>query len=98
MIKVSQGKGEPYCLIVEWLESKSKQPRYVNYLMNEGILYKRSWDRKRKLLCIPPNMVNQILRIHHNDGLSGYLGVNKTYDHLRQRYISLIEKESRRLC
>ncbi len=57
-----------------------------NYKLVNDILYYEDPIKHRLLICIPKNMVTEILYANHDHPMSGHLGIDKTYQKVKQKY------------
>lgn len=59
-----------------------------NFLLNNGILYKKNYcpDGDLHLLAVPSSLRRCIVSSLHDDATAGHLGFYKTFDRLRKRY------------
>jgi hypothetical protein len=76
----------------------NKHRKYVKefadlYIIKNKLLYKRVLSskpgRQNKyvlLLAIPQNFTADIMTTYHNDYLSGHLGVDRTFNHIKEHY------------
>jgi hypothetical protein len=72
--------------LYDHLES-GKQHR--SYVLENGIVYKvlhRSGQRVLKVPYIPTSMIESLLQAYHNSLTAGHLGINKTWNKIRDRY------------
>ncbi len=66
------------------LDPKDKTVR--NYKVINKILYYEDPIKHRLLICIPHSMVNEVLYANHDHPMSGHLGIEKTYQKVKQKY------------
>lgn len=87
-IKEAQIDDTHYGPIKTWLQDHNDGDlRYVKYGLKEGVLYKKTWSKQDFLICVPERLIRKLLQMHHDDSLSGHLGVKRTYEVMRRRYI-----------
>ncbi|CAF4499211.1 unnamed protein product, partial [Didymodactylos carnosus] len=64
-------------------------PPIRSFELETGVVHKiiqRRGQSKLKLSLIPTSMIPELLHAYHNNPTSGYLGVNKTWNKIRNRY------------
>jgi hypothetical protein len=60
-----------------------------SYVLENEVVYKmlhRSGQITVKVPYIPTSMINQLLQAYHDNPTSGHLGINKTWNKIRDRY------------
>ncbi len=57
-----------------------------NYKIISDILYYEDPIKHKLLICIPSNMITEILYANHDHPMAGHLGIDKTYLKVKQKY------------
>ena len=66
-------------------QGMSKPP----YILHNGLVHKvvqRRDGRSLTLTCIPPSIIQELLKAYHDSPTGGHLGVHKTWNRIRNRY------------
>ncbi len=68
--------------------NREKRRIQSHYVLQKGKLYKRilNGDEARYLLCVPQQMISDVLHSCHDCPLAGHLGQKKTYHRISQKY------------
>ncbi|CAF1148090.1 unnamed protein product [Rotaria sordida] len=67
--------------------ASGKQPQ--SYTLENGIVYKNLYRTNHMILkvpYVPTSMIEQLLQAYHNSPTAGHLGINKTWNKIRDRY------------
>jgi len=91
ILKTEQSKDEFCSNILKGLESigsdkyKKKSRRYC---VIDNVLYYKQWNKNEliKLIVIPKNLINTILKAYHESIFSGHFGITKTLAKLKLKY------------
>ena len=70
-------------------ENLSNGKQHSSYVLEDGLVCKIVYRTGRhilKLPYIPASMINQLLQAYHDSPTSGHLGINKTWNKIRDRY------------
>ncbi|CAF4011066.1 unnamed protein product, partial [Rotaria sordida] len=66
--------------------ASGKQPQ--SYTLENGIVYKNLYRTNHMILkvpYVPTSMIEQLLQAYHNSPTAGHLGINKTWNKIRDR-------------
>lgn len=72
--------------LIENLKIDPTHKSVKNYRLINNILYYENPINHRLLICIPMSMLTEILYANHDHPMSGHLGIDKTYQKIKQKY------------
>ncbi len=88
-LKNEQSRDGYLKIVIDYMRDnpESKNLRYPEFELTNGILYKKeSKNMPRTCLIIPFQLRSLILKAHHNCGLAAHVGMDRTYEAIAKRY------------
>ena len=87
-IQVEQSK-DP--IIHDLIAKIQQQGPIASFMLNEGVLCKVQTqsphvDGEKELIYVPSSMIDPLLKIYHDDPLSGHFGIIRTYFKLKKKF------------